>query len=308
MAKALGHLKVLEENLLLFVLATAALGLAFPVLGEALYPAVTLLLALLMLCVSLTFDFGAVRRVLGRPSYQLAATLLVYGPMSLAGLLIGRLFFGSGPLATGQVLVGVLPTDVSAPLLVLLGRGNVALAAVLNAVNTALAPFVVPLLLLLLTGVRFEVPVGLLILELCLVILVPMAAGILLRTRYPAATSRFDPVYSFGSSLTYLLLLLAVIGPNAGIILDYGPYALVILLAQIALNAAGYGFGAAMRWFAGSREDQIAFLFTVSKKEFTIAAAVVVASGLPGEILVPAVFYAVVQMITSPLVVRILNR
>lgn len=305
------RLKVLEENLLWFVLGTTVLGLILPALGEVLYPLVSPLLALLMFLVSLTFDASDVKRVLKRPSWQVLATFLVYGPMALVGALIGRLFFGgfaSSPLAVGQALVGALPTDVSAPLLVLLGRGNVALAAVLNAVNTALAPFVVPPLLLLLTGVRFEVPLAKLMLELALIIMVPLVAGVFLRSRFPRAVSGLDPLYSFGSSLTYLLLLLAVVGPNAGAILDYGAYALVILAAQLALNLTGYALGATTRWLTDSRETQIAFLFTVSKKEFSIAAAVVVASGLPEETLIPAVFFAVVQMLTSPLAVRLLNR
>lgn len=307
----MGRLKVLEENLLWFVLGATALGLVLPALGEALYPLVGPLLALLMFFVSLTFDASDIKRVLKRPSWQVLATFLVYGPMALAGALIGRLFFGSfaaSPLAVGQALVGALPTDVSAPLLVLLGRGNVALAAVLNAVNTALAPFVVPPLLLLLTGIRFEVPLAELMLELALIILVPLAAGVFLRSRFPRAVSGLDPLYSFGSSLTYLLLLLAVVGPNAGTILDYGLYALVILAAQLALNLTGYALGSSTKCLTDSRETQIAFLFTVSKKEFSIAAAVVVASGLPEEVLIPAVIFAVVQMLTSPLAVRLLNR
>lgn len=120
-------------------------GLAVPSVGQALANGISPLLALL---ISLTFDVGAVRLVFARPSRQVLALVLVlvYAPMSLAGLITGRLFFGTGPLATGQTLVGTLPTDVSAPLLVLLARGNVALAAVLNAVKTALSPFIVPAL------------------------------------------------------------------------------------------------------------------------------------------------------------------
>ncbi len=304
----LGYLKVLEGNLLVFVLGATALGLVLPGVGEVLYPFVNPLLAVLVFSISLTFDFAAVRGVLRRPGYLAVATFLVYVPMSLAGALLGRLFFGSGSLAVGQALVGALPTDVSAPLLVLLGRGNVALAAVLNAANTALAPFVVPPLLLLLTGVQFEVPLGLLVLELCLVILVPLVAGVALRSRYPAGVAGLDPLYSFGSSLAYLMLLVAVVGANAGILLDYGLYALVILAAQLALNLVGYGLGAQSRWITEDRRDRTAFLFTVSKKEFGIAAAVVASSGLPEEVLVPAVFYAVVQMVTSPVAVRLLNR
>lgn len=134
-------LAFIESNLLLLAVLTAALGLLVPSVGIALESGISPLLALLMLVISLTFDARDVQIVLRKPGRQMWAICLVYGPMSLAGWLTGRAFFGSGPLAAGQTLVGMLPTDVSAPLLVLLARGNVALAAVLNAVNTALSPF-----------------------------------------------------------------------------------------------------------------------------------------------------------------------
>lgn len=292
---------LIESNLLILVVITTGVGLLVPHVGITLSAALAPLLALLMFLISLTFDAHAVRLVIAQPSRQLWATALVYGPMSLLGLLTGRLFFGAGSLATGQTLVGTLPTDVSAPLLVLLARGNVALAAVLNAVNTALSPFIVPLLFLLLTGIELRVPVAAVVLELVLVVLIPTAAGVWLRTRFPAALSRHDALYSAGGSVVYLLLLLAVVGPNAATIIGYGWYALVIAGAALTLNLGGYAVGASARWFTDRREDLIAYLFTVSKKEFSIAAAFVAASGLPVEITVPAVFFAVIQMITSPL-------
>ena len=49
-------------------------------------------------------------------------------------------------------------------------------------------------------------------------------------------------------------------------------------------------------------------LFTTSKKEFSIAAFVVFASGLPPEVAVPSVVFAVVQMVTSPLVAKTVAR
>ncbi len=292
---------LIESNLLILVVIATVVGLLVPAVGITLSVAIAPLLALLMFLISLTFDAHAVRLVIAQPSRQLWATALVYGPMSLLGLLTGRLFFGTGSLALGQTLVGALPTDVSAPLLVLLARGNVALAAVLNAVNTALSPFVVPVLFLLLTGIELRVPVAAVILELALVVLVPTIAGVWLRTSFPAALSRYDTLYSAGGSVVYLLLLLAVVGPNAATILGYGWYGLVIAGAALTLNLSGYAVGASARWFTERREDLIAYLFTVSKKEFSIAAAFVAASGLPVEITVPAVFFAVVQMITSPL-------
>lgn len=295
-----------ESNLLFLTVAMAALGLFASSLGEILATAIGPLLALLMLTVSLTFDALAVKLVFQKPSRQMWALGLVYGPMSLAGWLTGRLFFGPGPLAAGQTLVGTLPTDISAPLLVLLARGNVALAAVLNAVNTLLSPFIVPFLFLFLTGIELQVPVGAVILELTLIVVLPTVVGVYLRTRYKEAVGRHDSLYPGLGSVFYLLLLLAVVGPNAETILGYGWYAIVIALAALTLNLIGYAVGFIAKMFVTDRQELIAYLFTVSKKEFSIAAAFVAASGLPSEIAVPAAFFAVIQMITSPIAAKIL--
>lgn len=299
-------LKFVENNLLLLAVVTAVLGLLVPSIGFALESWISPLLASLMLIISLTFDAHAVKVVFRKPGHQVWALGLVYGPMAIAGWLTGRLFFGTGNLAAGQTLVGTLPTDVSAPLLVLLARGNVALAAVLNAVNTALSPFIVPFLFLALTGIELDVPVGAVVLELVLVVLLPTMIGVFLRTWFPERVGRYDDVYPSLGSVLYLLLLLAVIGPNAATIVDYGWYAIVIALAALALNLIGYAVGSVARVFTSDRGELIAFLFTVSKKEFSIAAAFVSASGLPAEIAVPAAFFAVIQMITSPIAAKIL--
>ncbi|MDZ7802108.1 MAG: bile acid:sodium symporter [Trueperaceae bacterium] len=302
------RLRTIENNLTPLVLAAAAAGLLVPALGVALRPAVTPLLALLMFCVSLTFDLATLRRVLTRPGVQALATFLVYGPMSLAGFLLGRLAFGVGPFALGFALVGALPTDVSSPLLVLIARGNVALATVLNAVNTALAPVLVPAIFLAYTGVDLQVPVAPLILELALVVLAPTACGVALRTWRPGRVAPLEPVASATASLAYLALVLAVVGPNAGMILARPAMVAGAVGVALLLNGTGYLLG----WAAGRRlpasADRTALLFTVSKKEFSIAAFMVFASGLPPEVALPAVVYAVVQMVTSPLVATRLAR
>ncbi|MGR3247977.1 MAG: hypothetical protein ACU0DH_08725 [Paracoccus sp. (in: a-proteobacteria)] len=113
-------LGVIKNNLLLLAVLTAALCLLVPSAGIALEACISSLLARRMLIISLNFDAKAVQIVFRKRGRQLWATALVYGLMSLAGWLTGRAFFGNGPLAAGQTLVGMLPTDVSAPLVVLL--------------------------------------------------------------------------------------------------------------------------------------------------------------------------------------------
>lgn len=266
------------------------------------------MLAGLMLCVSLTFDLQTLRSVLSRPWLQVLATVLVYGPMSVAGWLIGMAAFGTAPLGLGFALVGTLPTDVSSPLLVWLGRGNVALATVFNAVNTMLSPVVVPLLFLAYTGIELDVPVSSLVLELGITVLTPTIVGVALRTAMPRRIEPIEPVLSAGASLAYLALLLAVIGPNAAGVLAAPASAVAVAGLALALNATGYAIATLARPLVPSPGDHVAMLFTVSKKEFSIAALVVVASGLPTQVALPAVVYAVVQMLTSPLVARALAR
>lgn len=298
------RLRLIENNLAPLVVATAVAGLVLPAAGVWLSRSVTPLLALLMFCVSLTFDFTALRGVLARPGIQALATLLVYGPMSLAGFALGRLAFGSGPLGLGTALVGVLPTDVSSPLLVLIARGNVALATVLNAVNTALAPVLVPSLFLLYTDVDLRVPVVGLVIELAVTVLVPTVAGVTIRTLVPAHVEPVEPLLSATASLAYVALVLAVVGPNADTITDAPVTVAGVAGVALALNAIGYLLGAAARPLLPDRADRTAMLFTVSKKEFSIAAFVVFVSGLPAPVALPAVVYAVVQMLTSPLVAK----
>lgn len=302
------RLRLIENNLTPLVLVAAAVGLLAPEVGTALSRGVTPLLALLMLSVSLTFDLATLRRVLARPGVQALATGLVYGPMSVAGYLIGRGLFGAGSLGLGFALVGSLPTDVSSPLLVLIARGNVALATVLNAVNTALAPVLVPLLFLLYTGVDLEAPVAPLIGELAATVLLPTVVGVAVRTWRPDRLRRSEPVLSATASLAYLLLVVGVVGPNAAAILRRPATMVLVVLAALGLNAFGYLLGWMARPLLADEADRSALLFTVAKKEFSIAAFLVFASGLPPEVALPAVLYAVVQMLTSPLVARMLAR
>ena len=297
-----------ESKLVWFVIFVAGLGLAIPETGQFLEPGIGPLLAFLMFIISLTFDAHDVRTVLRKPSRQFLALGLVYGPMSIAGWVTGRFFFGGGPLAAGQTLLGTLPTDVSSPLLVLIARGNVALAAVFNAINTVLSPFIVPFLFLWLTGIQLEVPLESIILELVLIVFVPTVLGVSSRTGLPDFCARYDSHYAGLGSIIYLLILLAVVGPNAATIINYGWYAFVIAGAALCLNLIGYLVAMTSRLLTNDCKEVITYLFTVSKKEFSIAAAFVAASGLPSEIAIPSAFFAVIQMITSPIAAKIIAR
>jgi bile acid:Na+ symporter, BASS family len=65
------------------------------------------------------------------------------------------------------------------------------------------------------TGVELDVPVAALMGELALTVLVPTVVGVAIRTRWAPRIEPVEPVLSATASLAYLLLVVAVVGPNA---------------------------------------------------------------------------------------------
>lgn len=181
-----------------------------------------------------------------------------------------------------------------------------ALATVFNAVNTMLAPSSSHCCSSPTPASSSTCPD--LVLQLTATVLTPTIAGVALRTAMPQWIKLLEPALSAGASTAYLALLLAVIGPNAADVLAAPATAAKVAGLALLLNATGYAIATLSRPLTPSAGDHVAMLFTVSKKEFSIAALVVVASGLPTQVALPAVIYAVVQMLTSPLVARALAR
>lgn len=106
-----------------------------------------------------------------------------------------------------------------------------------------------------LMGVRLGVSLSAITLELVVVVLVPTVVGVGLRTAFPGVVSRYDSAYAGLGSVVYLLILLAVVGPNAETIVGYGWYSFVIAGAALSLNLIGYGVGLAARLITSDRKE-----------------------------------------------------
>jgi BASS family bile acid:Na+ symporter len=66
----------------------------------------------------------------------------------------------------------------------------------------------------------------------------------------------------------------------------------------VVLNGVGYGVGFLVGG-AGSRATRIASMLSVGMRDFAVAAALVLAAGLPTIASLPAVAFGVVEMATS---------
>jgi len=296
----------ISDHLLYFVLIVGAFSLLFPGPGSSLGWIVTPVLAIMVLNVSMTIKAEDFKQIRKYPFMIVWGVFLQFVPMALFALLIGKLFSQWSDISTGQLLLGSLPADVSAPLMVYLAGGSTAIATAMLVVAMALTPFVLPNVLAWFGGVAFKIPISYLVVELSVIILIPVVLGIFLN--YQSAKVREkEQVWSGIASLCYIILLFVVVSSNAQAIISLKMFALLILLAEIALNLFGFALAYLTRLVSKQKDTFLPLLFLVSSKEFGIASAAVETMKLNTALVIPSAFYAVVQMISSPIMVKIVK-
>ncbi|CAN5460669.1 hypothetical protein BH23ACT6_BH23ACT6_23650 [soil metagenome] len=82
-------------------------------------------------------------------------------------------------------------------------------------------------------------PVVALMGELAITVIVPTVVGVAIRTRWARRIEPAEPVLSATASLAYLLLVVAVVGPNAEAILAQP--GMVAAAAGVALTLNAFG-------------------------------------------------------------------
>jgi len=299
-------LKWISDHLLYLVLVVGAFSLFFPDLGSSLGFGVTPVLALMVLNVSMTIKIEDLKQIKKYPLIILWSVFLQFVPMVLFSLLLAKIFFKAGDINTGQLLLGSLPADISAPLMVYLVGGSTALATAMLVAAMALTPFVLPTVLTWLGGVAFKVPTSYLVIELAGIILIPAILGIILNY-FSIKVREKEEAWSGFASVCYITLLFVVVSSNAKAIIALKIFAFVILLIEIALNLFGYALAYLTKLVFKQNKTFYPLLFLVSSKEFGIASAAVDTMKLSTSIAIPSAFYAVVQMVSLPIMVKVIN-
>src|SRR5208337_3384059 len=210
----------ISDNLLFLVLVVGAFSLFYPGPGSAISWAVTPALAIMVLCVGLTIHSEDLKQVIKYPLVIIWSVILQFVLMALFSLMLGKIFFaGSAGISTGQLLLGGLPADISAPLMVYLVRGNTALATTILVISMILTPFVLPNVITLFGGVPLAIPTTYLVVELIGIIIIPVTAGIYINN-YSVMIHEKKDVWSGIASLCYIALLFIVVSSNAKAIID----------------------------------------------------------------------------------------
>jgi sodium/bile acid cotransporter 7 len=235
-----------------------------------------------------------------------AATFVLFPAVGLIGLWALQRAGGASDLAVGLFFLCALPSTVSSSVaLTALARGNVP-AAVFNATaSNLIGVFATPAWLALVVGrVGQPLPVGPVILDLCLWLVLPLVLGQLVRPRLGAVIARHKKLVQRLDRGTILLLVYTSLADSmvAGVWQGQGlvTVAGTLVLCALLLTGMLVLVGAASRAAGFPLEDRITAVLCGSKK--TLASGVPMAqlifAGQPGlgVILLPLLLYHPLQL------------
>lgn len=201
---------------------------------------ITLGLALIMLGMGLTLDADDFGRVARHPRLVLTGVALQYLVMPLAGWTIAWATALPPPFAVGLILVACCPGGTASNVITYLSRADVPLSVSMTAVSTLLAVIMTPALTALLAGSRVDVPAGGLLFSTVQVVILPVAAGVLLKRYAGAITRALLPVAPLLSVVMITLIVASIIGAGRAEILAAGP---MLLIAVALLHGFGFLLG-----------------------------------------------------------------
>jgi BASS family bile acid:Na+ symporter len=191
--------------------------------------------------------------------------------MPLCAFALAKMLWLDEPFAVGLLVLGCSAGAPFLPKLVELAKGDLAFAVgamvLLMVITVAYLPIVLPMLLPGVTVDAWKIARSLILL-----MLLPLAAGLVFKAWYEDLAQRMRPVFGSVSNVSLILMTVLVVITNFDKILDvFGTRA---ILAGFLFIALGFGIG----WLLGGSDPGIRRVMALGTGQRNIAAALVVAS------------------------------
>lgn len=209
-------------------------------------------LFIIMLGMGLSLKLVDFKMVLIKPKAILLGLLAQMVFLPLVAYLVVLLFGMSGALAVGLMILALCPGGTTSNLYTYFAKGDVALSVSLTSFVSVIAPFTVPLMIVLFMDLLMgkeeyiQLPVGKTILQLVVITIIPISIGMIIHKLKPNWAAKAEtPVKWFSAGF----LVLIVIGIFVKNIEQMGGYFLEAGMASLVLNVScmtiGYFLGKA---------------------------------------------------------------
>jgi BASS family bile acid:Na+ symporter len=297
-----GVTDLVEDYLLVWILGAVGLGIVVPRLAVV-TRASTPILAVMIGSISLTLSVDQFRQIDRR---TLGLVLVGHATMPFLAFGVTRLLGLSPELTVGFVVLSAVTPELVTPVMTELAGGDTALSTTaLVVIGLGSVGFIPAVVTLLAGGVA--VPTLPIVEQLIVAVVIPMVTAIGVRATAPDRVRRYDDYYPAVSATMVVVIIGGVTAANAGIVRSNFSVLIGVGLGAVLLNSLGYGLGYLLGR-QGSRQTRISSVLSVGMRDFAVAAALVVAAGLPTIASLPAVAFGVVEMVTSAGLVRWFTR
>ncbi len=236
--------KFISDYMGILVLLTAVLALLFPSVSSHIKPTlINPLLGIIMFGMGMTLKLDDFRVVFSRPKDVLIGCMAQFTVMPLLAWLLAHIFSLDEALTIGVVLVGCCPGGTASNVITYLAKGDLALSVGMTATSTLLAPILTPLLVWILAGKDVDVDIIGMLLSILWVVILPIVAGLIIKTLLPKFSEKATAYLPALSSLVICIIVFIVIAANASKLLSGG---LIIILVVILHNICGLTLGYAI--------------------------------------------------------------
>ena len=283
---------LIEDDLFVWVLLSVGVGFAVPRLAVV-TRASTVILAVMIGSISLTLSVEQFRRIDAR---TLGLVLVGHVAMPFLAFGVARGLGLSPELTVGFVVLGAVTPELVTPVMTELADGDTALSTTALVVIGIGSVGFIPAVVALLAG--GSVPTRPIVEQLVVAVVAPMLIAVGARAWQPDRMSAYDAYYPAISATMVILVIGGVTAANASIVRSNRSILAGVGAGVVVLNGVGYGVGFLVGG-AGSRATRIASMLSVGMRDFAVAAALVLAAGLPTIASLPAVAFGVVEMATS---------
>ena len=207
-----------------------------------------LVLAFIMFSLGLGLTGADFKRIVQQPRALLVGAVCHFVLLPLVCFLMLKVFPLPAVLAVGFMIVAACPTGSTSNLLTYLARGDVALALSFTAVASVATIFTLPLVVTWALGHYLgaaravDVPVGLMMGQVAMVLGLPVSAGMWARHRWGAWARAFEPRATRIATVLFVLIVVLAVLKNWALLRDnfstLAPFALLLNLSMLAVGFA----------------------------------------------------------------------
>jgi BASS family bile acid:Na+ symporter len=245
-------------------------------------------------------DFKAVLKAPKAVTIGLIGQLLILPLIAFAIAVFMQL---SPEIAVGLMIIALAPGGATSNLFTYLSKGDVSLSISLTAVVSLITPFTIPFVAALSmtyfmgTADEFNLPILKTIVQLLVITLIPVAAGMFVLSRWPNTAKDIENKLKWFSLFFLILIIVLIVLKNADNVFGFFAQAgLATFILNIVVLTVGYQMAKLAKL---SHPQAVSIGFEVGIQNGTLA--LVVAGSLIGNevMMIPAVTYSLIMFFTG---------